>query len=358
MARIRLSSFIVLIVAVFTVSCSQYRLITIENQHPAKVQIPEEIQSLTLMNRSMTSQFVNFNEDSLQRYFYRKEFSVKTNVLDSLASDTCLQAIGDLLYESGRFDIVIPVDRNIPRDSKFYIIDQPLEWSFVDSICKTYKTDALLVMEKYVNRVNSDFQAEVDQEFPNGQTRYAWFYATFDIIYDAFFRLYYPEKKEITSQMFITDTIFWENGDVDQRRLFQNLSSIKKGIIDVGIKVALDLDGNISPSWVPEQRGIFVIDKKNQDEQKLISESNWEQLTTYWQPFTENKNRNIRSKAEFNMALSSELDGRIDDAITWATKSFLTSFRNQTDLYIKKLKSRKSELEEIERNRKKDQQNW
>ena len=73
-----------------------------------------DIQSLTLMNRSITPEFSNFDEDSLQRYFYRKQFDVTTYVLDSMAPDTCLKAIGDLLYESGRFDIVVPVERNIP----------------------------------------------------------------------------------------------------------------------------------------------------------------------------------------------------------------------------------------------------
>lgn len=348
MSRSHLSYIFLTIIAVAALSCSPFRSVTIENQYPAKIQIPEEIQSLTLMNRSMSGEFINFNEDSLQRYFYRKEFNVNTNVLDSMASDTCLQAIGELIYESGRFDVVIPVERNIPKDSKYYIIEQPLDWDHVGEVCKTYNTDALLVMEKYVNRVNTRFQAEVDHILPDGSANYSYFYASFDVIYNSFFRIYYPKKKEIVGQFFISDTIFWENGDVDQRTLFKNLGSIKKGLIATGIKVALDLDGYISPSWVPAERGIFIIDKKNKTEQKLIDASDWAQLAEYWQPLTESKNRSVRSKAEFNMALSSELDGRVDDAIVWAAKSYQSSFRNQTDIYIKKLKERKAELLRLE----------
>ncbi|MDX9882581.1 MAG: DUF6340 family protein [Prolixibacteraceae bacterium] len=347
MARSHFLYIFLIIITASTLSCTQFRSLTIENQYPPKVKIPEEIQSLTLMNRAMTNEFLNFNEDSLQRYFYRKDFMVNINVLDSLAADTCLKALGDLLFESGRFDVVIPVERNIPRDSKYYIIEQPLGWDYVDEICKTYNTDALLVMEKFVTRVGSRFEAEVEELYSD-RTAYSYFYASFDVIYNSFFRIYDPVKKEISGQIFITDTIFWENGDMDQHALFKKLGTIKRGLIDTGIKVALDLDGYLSPSWVPAERGIFIIDKKNATEKKLIEANNWEQLTAYWQPLTESRNKFIRSKAEYNMALACELDGRTGDAISWASKSYKSLFRNQTDSYLKKLKLRKAELIRME----------
>ena len=344
------SNILLALIALFLFSCSQYHTIVIENKQPPKVKVPNEIQSLILMNRSMTKDFHNFNEDSLQIYFYRKEFDVKKYVLDSLASDTCLQAIGDLLFESGRFDIVIPTERNINRDLDYYRIEQPLDWEYVDSICKTYNTDGLLVMEKYVNRVNSSFEAEVDQVYPDGKAKFSYFYATYDVMYDSFFRLYYPAKKEIIGQFFINDTIFWENGDTDQRTLFKNLGSIKKGLIDAGIKVALDLDDYLSPSWTPDSRGIFTIDKKNTTEQDLIAKADWTALAKYWLPLTESDDKKLRSKAEYNMALACELEGNIDEAIQWATKSYQSAFRNQTDIYLKKLKQRKADLLKIEKN--------
>mgnify|MGYP001283822250 CR=1 FL=1 len=340
---------LVIFVAIMLFSCSQYQTITIENQEPAKYHVPEEIQSLTLMNRGLTSEFVNFREDSLQKYFYKRNYSVKTYVLDSLASDTCLQAAGKLLYESGRYDVVIPENRNIRRNSDFHTIEQPLGWNYVDSICKTYNTDALLVMEKFTTQVNTELNAEKN-ESSDGK----YFYASFDICYDSFFRIYYPKKKEITGQFFMRDTIFWAYDDFNLQNIFLNIPPIKEGLIQCGIKVAMDLNDNISPSWIPDNRGLFVINNKNEEEKKWISKNNWDKLSEYWKPLTESKNSGIRSKAEFNMALASELNGRIDDAIQWAEKSLQTSFRNQTDIYLKKLKQRKAELNRIEQS--KDQQ--
>jgi len=39
-----------------------------------KIKISDSIQSFTIMNRSLTPEFVNFNEDSLQTYFYKQNF--------------------------------------------------------------------------------------------------------------------------------------------------------------------------------------------------------------------------------------------------------------------------------------------
>ncbi|MDP3433602.1 MAG: hypothetical protein Q8T04_11625, partial [Bacteroidota bacterium] len=65
------------LLALALASCkSYYTTLTIENARPAKEDLPVDIQSLTLMNRSMNNQFENYQEDSLQLYFYRQGFQL------------------------------------------------------------------------------------------------------------------------------------------------------------------------------------------------------------------------------------------------------------------------------------------
>lgn len=351
MFRIVRSAILIAVLATTLFSCSKYYAITIEQKNLPKINIPAEVQSLTLMNRSLTKDFHNFKEDSLQQFFYRNKYNVKATILDSLASDTCLQTIGELLFGSGRFDIVIPTERNIKKDTEYYRIEQPLDWTFVENICKTYNTDALLVMEKYVNQINSLVQQNYNTIKSEIDIEYSYFWGSCDIIYDSFFRLYYPKNKEILGQFFIIDTISWGKDALTKLKLYSDMNSIKNGLIDAGINVALDLDGSISPMWIPDERGVYIIDNKNIEERNLILNSDWQKLTEYWQPFTENKNTDIRSKAEYNMALAAELNGKIDDAIYWASKSYQTLLRNRSFNYIKKLGKRKIELAKIEQHK-------
>lgn len=337
----RISFLPVLLIALLFAACSKYRVINIESQLPPNIKVPEDIQSLTLMNRSMSEEFTNIDADTLQKYFYKNAFSVRKFVLDSAAADTCLKALGELLYESGRFDIVIPEDRNIYRGLKYSSVGPPLEPKYVKNICELYNTDALLVLERFVNLVSTDFSAEM---YNAGIGNDRFYYGSFDIIYNAYFRLYQPEKQHHIKEFLISDTIYWEHGDYTQKRVFDMLPSIKEGLINTGIKMALDLDEQLSPAWLTDSRGYFLIDKGNENEQKMLAEQNWAELAKYWMEFTTSSSKQKKSMAEFNMALASELNGDIDAALKWAAKSYTTVYRLQTDNYIKKLKKRRAVL--------------
>jgi hypothetical protein len=72
-----------------------------------------------------------------------------------------------------------------------------------------------------------------------------------------------------------------------------------------------------------------------------MNENNYDEANKYWIEIAQSRNKKIRSKAEFNLALMSELGGDIDGALKWGLKSFYSYYRYQTEAYLKKLKFRK-----------------
>ena len=87
-----------------------------------------------------------------------------------------------------------------------------------------------------------------------------------------------------------------------------------------------------------------MFSKVNDKGQQLINENKYEEAGDYWVEMTKLKNKSIRSKAEFNLALLSELNGDIDAAIDWGLKSFHTQYRYQTEIYLKKLQARRETI--------------
>lgn len=325
---------------IFLISCkTNFISIRIENSTSSSDELPENIQSLTLMNRSMNNQFLNHIEDSLQMYFYRNEYQLSKIVLDSTAADTTIKALSALLFESGRYDVVLPVERNLPRNISYNLLPDTLDQDQVAKICSDYNTDALLVMERFSTRVMTDYSAEKYAD-PSSGTSY-FYYASLDLKYDAYFRIYKPGENILIKQFTISDTINWENSDNTQVRLFSRIPTIKKAMINAGIKVALDLDTKLSPTWKAENRGYFIFSQKNDLGKQLMEENNYGEAEKYWAGLAKSKNKNTRSKAEFNMALISELKGDLDAAISWGLKSFYSTYHNQTEVYLKKLQFRK-----------------
>ncbi len=326
-------------------SCSSYySTVLIENERPPKKELPAGINSLTIMNRSMTPRFSNEPADSIQRYFYRHGFQLSKVINDSLASDTTIKALAQVVFESGRFETVVPVERNFWRDTLWEVI-QPIDPDVVDSICSNYNTDALLVMENFTTKVMTDYSSDyVYTDF--SATPVKAHYASIDVRYEALFRVYAPGMSQPVSEIKLADTLYWDNSDFTQVDLFRHLPSVKQAVINAGIKVALDLDDLISPTWDQEKRGYFLFQKKDDPGKIAVLENNWPKAETYWTTFARSANAKTRSKAEYNLALAAEMNGDIESAIKWAVKSYYSYYRVQTENYLLKLKSKRDALNE------------
>ena len=325
------------------ISCKSYYIpLTIEDPNPSTDELPKDVQSLTLMNRSMDNQFKNYQEDSLQNFFYRNGYQLSKIVLDSTAADTTIKALAALIFESGRYDVVVPVDRNIKRILPYEFLPDTLNPEQVSQICRNYNTDALMVMERFTTKLMADNSREkyIDQNLNAFYT----YNASLDLKYDAFFRIYKPGKKTLIKEIELIDTISWESTDSNQTRMINKIPSIKMAMIDAGIKVALDIDSKLSPTWTQEKRGYFLFNPGDDRGQQLMNDSNYEAAGKYWDEMAQSKNKKIRSKAEYNLALVKELNGDIDGAIEWGLKSFYSFYRYQTEAYLKRLQVRKESI--------------
>ncbi len=331
------SLFLMLLIS----SCSSsYQTLLIETPHPSSNILPSEIRSLTLMNRSLTNEFMDYDTDSLQQFFFTRGFNFDSVVLDSLIADSTLIALGQLLYESGRYDVVIPEERNLARDRRFYLLDDKLDWDEVKRICETFETDALLVLERYYMKISTKYQV---YSTPEGEPVYAS--ASIDSKYDAVVRIYDPINESIVSQMVVDDTISWYEEDNSTKRLFRRLPTIKNALTETGIQIALDLDDKLSPIWKKESRIFFVLEKTDEIRiTQMAKENRWQEIYDYWETYSNASQKSTKSKAEFNLALASEMLGAIDQAIEWATKSYNTRYMLQTENYLLQLKKQKERI--------------
>ena len=327
------------------VSCSSIsQYITIEVPKPVKSMLPNSIKSLTLMNRSVSDSFQKFDEDTLQKYFYLHEYNLEKTILDSLAVDTTLKVLGDLLYSSGRYDVVIPQDRFFERDLRFYLVPEALDWEEVDNICKQFDTDALLVLERYSNTISSNF-IEVDRESD------VFYVALINSQYNSVVRIYDPAKKSILKSLMITDTISWGTWGYEpsSEYFFSQLPSIKECLVQTGIKIALDIDMLLSPGWTKEERLYFNLGTNNGLVKNSIAENDWQTIYDFWLPYAESNRKSLKSKAYFNLALASEMLGDIDEALEWIDKSYATEFRIQSERYKRKLIDRQKVVEQFKK---------
>ena len=326
-------------------ACSSTKSIVIEVPNKAKDELPERIQSLLLVNRTLDDTYSNLDKDTLQNIFFEKGFNLDTVIHDRQAVDTMLKALGDLLYESGRYDIVIPEERFL-QHKKNAFFSENMSWEEAAELCQTFNTDAVVSVDLYQAHVIAKYDREsyynpIDNSFFTAAE------AHMTIVYEALFKIYDPNEEKIVTREFLRDTLVWEDYAENARDLFSKFTPVKQGLTEASIALALDFSEKISPSWQRQQRMIFT---KGDDNLKqaglLIDQGDWEGASRLWEDLASGTaSKTTKSKAQLNLAVAAELQGDIDKAIAWGLESYNTMFHQLTYDYLEYLNRRKKELD-------------
>jgi hypothetical protein len=334
---------IILFICTAADSQAQLKRFRVEIPIPPEYKITDSIQSLTIMNRSMNSSFQNFDERLLQLDFYRKNFDTNSVILDSTASDTIIKSIADILFETQRFDVVVPINRNIYRLANFNETPQPLDWEYVETICETYNTDALLVLENLAIRAVTNYKT--GHEFV-GFSEYKYHTASMDFYSRAHWRVYYPKNQNIVLDIIVNyDPIYWGYSDYQIIDLFNALPTVKQAAIYTATQIAEKLAKSIAPKWVEKYRYYYVLKNPEIDQSvEFAAEGRWAEALDNWLKHANKGNRFERSKIMLNIALAYEMNGDIKNAIQWARKSQRNYYREVVQSYLKELLNRQEVL--------------
>ena len=338
------TNYILLVsIVLLSYACSSTKRIMVEFPQKPKNEIPQDIQSLLLVNRTVDNNYNDLPADSLQKIFYQKDFNLDTTIYDLTAVDTSLKALGELLFESGRFDYVIPENRFLkaPKNAFF---SNSMSWQEVKELCDLYQTDAVLSMDLFKTRVVTELSKESVFD-PNEGIFKTAIGAKMVIVYDALFRIYDPLQEKILAREVFQDTLLWEDYALSIRNLFADFTPVKQALTETGIAVALDLSETISPRWQSEYRIIF--DKGSaalKQTATLTDNGDWTTATEAWQKIAnESESKSEKSKALFNLATACEIQGDIDGAIQYALQSYNTSYHPVTYQYLELLKNKKKQ---------------
>jgi hypothetical protein len=333
-------SYLIIILFLSVTVKAQLKKFSIEVPIVPKVSMPDSIQSLTLMNRSLTPDHFNYIDDSLQVEFYRANFNHSKILLDTQVADTTLKALGELLFDTERFDVVIPVERNLDRYSMFNKTPDPLTWDQVSTICSLYETDAVLVLENLAVNVVSNYKRKNEYVYDG---IYRTYYASLDVYTRAHWRIYYPKAQAILVDIVDSDTVFWDSYELSLSDMFNNLPTVRNACIQAGIKAADNFTKLIAPSWREESRYYYVMKEQAIDASvKFASDSNWEAALNNWLRFVDSGSKSKRSKVMMNVALAYEMLGDLNQAIEWVNKSQLVYYREVSNHYLKQLINRKA----------------
>ncbi|WP_321344275.1 DUF6340 family protein [uncultured Draconibacterium sp.] len=344
MSIFKQTNYILLVsIVLLSYACSPTKRIMVEFPQKPKNEISQDIQSVLIVNRAVDNTYTDLKTDSLQRLFYKKDFKLDTTINDLTAADTTIKVIGELLFESGRFDYVIPENRFL-RASKNAFFSNAMEWQKVKELCDLFQTDAIIAIDMFEMQVATDLE-DGSLFDPMQGVFVSALGAQMAVVYNVLIRMYDPVQQKVIVREVFKDTLYWENTAFDVRTLFAEFTPVKQALTEAGIAVALDFSETVGTSWKSEYRLIF--DKGSsalKEAAALTDDADWTKAIQAWESIVEKSgSKSEKSKALFNLATACEIQGDIDCAIKYALESYNTAFHPITYQYLEQLKSRKNQ---------------
>lgn len=315
-------------------SCTSLRIIDIETAELPEYPIAGDVQGIVLVNTSMGGQFTNIKPDALEKMLANNQMVLDTVFRDSTASDTAIQVAAQAMFGSGRFDVVVPKDRNIAHNNS----DSKLSYDLINQLCADFKVDAVLALENFEEHIRTKYAAS-SSDWINVYT------AATDVAYKSEWRLYRKgTDKGVKFQ--VGDSIFWDGTDYTFGGLYSYMPTTKDALINGGVAMGIKMAGYISPRWDKQNRCYYITGDKDIDAAiPFIDKGDWPGAAAIWTKYATNRSRAVRGKVEYNLALAAEMENDFDHAIEWCLKSFKTKYSNAAEFYLETLIQRKKDFE-------------
>jgi len=307
---------IVLIFAITFFSCKTSS-VSIQVLEPADINVPLNIKSLAAINRSLPAKGEGFNN------VVEGVVTGEGLFVDKDASRRTIDGLGNALTSSPRFTIKVPTNINL-KGTGTAEWPIPIEWNQVEKICKENNADALLVLETFDSNASHNVTSKTNTKTVEGkQVSYLEFYAHLGIAINAGWRIYEPKQKRIIDQNVYVDAMNWDQKGTTEKEAIAHLPSQRNATMDAGYFAGQQYAKRISPTWVNVSRMYYIKGNDALKNAKLkVRVNKWNDAAELWQNALKDPNQKVAGRAAYNLALASEMDGKLVLAIEWAKKAY------------------------------------
>jgi len=322
------------------VGCNTYNFTT-NVLVPADITLPQHIEKVGIMNRSLPEKSNLFN--NILEGFITGESIVADREATLYAIRNCVSTLNN----NPRFKGVSleGEDYKGTGTKQFPVV---LDFNEVDKLCKKYGVDAIACLETFDSDVML-IPGTIRKKRKNKEgveETYTEYTAELRIRVNAGWRVYDNIKKEMIDQQVFWDEKAWNSVGISPDDALLKLPNKRAAINDAGALSGQMFAYRISPKWIAVSRYIYTKPKKEDafvQGNKLARTKDWKQAAEKWSPVTNNSDNKVAGRACHNMAVASEMEGELETAIEWANKAYKEKEFRRIASYHNELNKRKSD---------------
>jgi len=330
-------SIFILITIVF-ISCKT-DLVYMTVTEPAPVSIPGYVKNVGIIDRSIPA------AENKVRNIIDDVLSAKGPELDREGAKESIRGVKDALLQNNRFQTVTFLDKVDIKTAGAGMFPSPMSWDVVEKICKENNVDAIFALELFDTDSKISYSTiPTTLNTPLGGIRAVETSATMATMVKTGWRIYDPQSKLILDEFPISESLTFSGKGVNPLAAASALLDRKEAVKQTGYKVGQTYAFRILPYNIRVNREYYIKGNDNFIMAKRMARAgNWDGAAELWKKETNNTKIKIKQRAYYNMAIISEINGDLDNAIEWSQKSYEMSGKRLSLNYVNILKCRKNE---------------
>lgn len=324
-------------IGILLMSCTATNKMTLSVIEPAPVMLPKHIQSIGIINRSLASQ-ENKVADEID-----KIFSAEGRELDSKGAEKVILGLYDELNANGKFENIIVIVDDAIKSPGLGVFPAKLDWELVSDLCSKNDVDILYVLSFFdtdskidYNTISSSKQTPVGVKIPIIEHE-----ATVNTVIKIGWRIYDPATKIVYDEYIMNRSLLSKGRGINPVKAVEAILGRKEQVLDVSTELGELYGIRIFPYRIRVARDYYVKGTPNFEIAKRRAQTgDWTGAANLWKKEINHPNFKIAGRACYNMAINNEIDGNLEKALEWASKSY-TDYNNKTALrYVNILKDR------------------
>lgn len=318
-------------------SCAATNNLTMSVTEPANIHLASDVTKIGIINRSVPSEG-NKAVDQID-----KILSLEGLNLDKEGAEAAVTGLSDELSRDNRFEAIRIIEEGDAQKKGLGVFPAALPWSDVEEICEKNDVDVLFSLEFYDTDTKADLQITTIT-IPNNlgiKAKIPGHKITLNTVIKNGWRVYDPLNKQLLDQIATNDYITSIGEGINPIKAVEAVMGRKEAVKQVssingnnyGLKIK-PLRRRVTREYFVRGTDNFVVGKRR------AQAGNWQGAAELWEQDLNHPNAKIAGRACYNMAIINEINGNLEEAINFASKSYSDYGTRNALRYINILRNR------------------
>ena len=330
---------------ILLMSCSATNNLTMGATEPAIVHLPKEIQRIGIINRSLPSEG-NKQIDKIDQILSAEGLN-----LDRKGAEVAITSLSDALARTGRFEEIVILDGVTEIRKGLDVFPASLSWDIIENICEANSVDAIFSLAFYDTDTQVSYKPTM-MELPNSlgvKVSVPAHEVTLNTLIKNGWRIYNPRTKQIVDEFGYTDHLVSSGKGINPVKAIEAVARRNEAVEELSRNIGYAYGTRLSPYKHRISRDYYVRGTDNFVVAKRRAQTgDWQGAAQLWEKELDNSKSKIAGRACYNMAIINEINGDLNAAMDWASKSY-SDYDNKDALrYLNILKYRLSQNEVLE----------